>query len=85
MASRRALVILAKGAEEMEMLIPVEVMRRAGIKVTLRVWLERTLQCSLDVVICPDASLEEGPCDAVILPGGNLHSTDAILLLRRRS
>nr|XP_023491628.1 protein/nucleic acid deglycase DJ-1 isoform X2 [Equus caballus] len=30
MASKRALVILAKGAEEMETVIPVDVMRRAG-------------------------------------------------------
>lgn len=31
MASKRALVILAKGAEEMETVIPVDVMRRAGV------------------------------------------------------
>uniref|UniRef100_A0A5F9CHL7 Parkinson disease protein 7 homolog n=1 Tax=Oryctolagus cuniculus TaxID=9986 RepID=A0A5F9CHL7_RABIT len=34
------------------------------------------VQCSRDVVICPDASLEdakkEGPYDVVVLPGGNL-------------
>ncbi|XP_060114792.1 Parkinson disease protein 7 isoform X2 [Heteronotia binoei] len=30
MASKRALVILAKGAEEMETVIPTDVMRRAG-------------------------------------------------------
>lgn len=32
MASKRALVILAKGAEEMETVIPVDVMRRAGVR-----------------------------------------------------
>ena len=31
MASNRALVILANGAEEMETVIPVDVMRRAGV------------------------------------------------------
>uniref|UniRef100_A0A673G1P7 protein deglycase n=1 Tax=Sinocyclocheilus rhinocerous TaxID=307959 RepID=A0A673G1P7_9TELE len=31
MAGKRALVILAKGAEEMETVIPVDVMRRAGV------------------------------------------------------
>lgn len=31
MAAKRALVILAKGAEEMETVIPVDVMRRAGV------------------------------------------------------
>lgn len=34
MASKRALVILAKGAEEMETVIPVDVMRRAGVSPT---------------------------------------------------
>lgn len=31
MAAKRALVILAKGAEEMETVIPVDIMRRAGV------------------------------------------------------
>lgn len=31
MAGKRALVILSKGAEEMETVIPVDVMRRAGV------------------------------------------------------
>nr|KAF6444723.1 Parkinsonism associated deglycase [Molossus molossus] len=77
MASKRALVILAKGAEEMETVIPVDVMRRAGIKVTIAGLTGKDpVQCSRDVVICPDASLEdarkEGPYDVVVLPGGNL-------------
>lgn len=77
MASKRALVILAKGAEEMETVIPVDVMRRAGIKVTVAGLAGKDpVQCSRDVVICPDTSLEEakkqGPYDVVVLPGGNL-------------
>ncbi|XP_055981162.1 Parkinson disease protein 7 [Sorex fumeus] len=77
MASKRALVILAKGAEEMETVIPVDVMRRAGIKVTVAGLAGKDpVQCSRDVVICPDASLEEaqkeGPYDVVVLPGGNV-------------
>ncbi|KAG8505535.1 Protein/nucleic acid deglycase DJ-1 [Galemys pyrenaicus] len=85
MASKRALVILAKGAEEMETVIPVDVMRRAGVSPRLlarppemfswsfkSVCIVRSIkvtiaglagkdpvQCSRDVVICPDASLED--------------------------
>ncbi|KAG9352927.1 hypothetical protein JZ751_017503 [Albula glossodonta] len=60
MAGKRALVILAKGAEEMETVIPVDVMRRAGIAVTLAgLTGKEPVQCSRDVSICPDASLED--------------------------
>ncbi|KAM4703818.1 Parkinson disease protein 7 [Rhinophrynus dorsalis] len=77
MASKRALVILAKGAEEMETVIPTDLMRRAGIKVTVAGLTGKDpVQCSRDVVICPDTSLEEartqGPYDVIVLPGGNL-------------
>ncbi|KAM8927947.1 Parkinson disease protein 7 [Pelodytes ibericus] len=77
MAAKRALVILAKGAEEMETVIPTDVMRRAGIKVTVAGLTGKDpVQCSRDVLICPDMSLEEaraqGPYDVVVLPGGNL-------------
>ncbi|KAK2821665.1 hypothetical protein Q7C36_021008 [Tachysurus vachellii] len=77
MAAKRALVILSKGAEEMETVIPVDVMRRAGIAVTLAgLTGKEPVQCSRDVLICPDTSLEEaskqGPYDVVLLPGGLL-------------
>ncbi|XP_073459827.1 Parkinson disease protein 7 [Aquarana catesbeiana] len=77
MSCKRALVILAKGAEEMETVIPTDVMRRGGISVTVAgLTGKEPVQCSRDVVICPDSSLEEarkqGPYDVVVLPGGNL-------------
>ncbi|XP_021512012.2 Parkinson disease protein 7 isoform X2 [Meriones unguiculatus] len=77
MASKRALIILAKGAEEIETVVPVDIMRRAGINVTVAGLTGKDpVQCSRDVVICPDTSLEEarkqGPYDVVVLPGGNL-------------
>ncbi|KAK2091345.1 Protein deglycase DJ-1zDJ-1 [Saguinus oedipus] len=77
MASKRALVILAKGVEEMETVITVDVRRRAEIKVTVAGLAGKDpVQCSHDVMICPDASLEdakkEGPYNMVVLPGGNL-------------
>ncbi|XP_077314492.1 Parkinson disease protein 7 isoform X2 [Lithobates pipiens] len=77
MSCKRALVILAKGAEEMETVIPTDLMRRAGISVTVAgLTGKEPVQCSRDVLICPDSSLEEarkqGPYDVVVLPGGNL-------------
>uniref|UniRef100_A0A8C0XD99 DJ-1/PfpI domain-containing protein n=1 Tax=Castor canadensis TaxID=51338 RepID=A0A8C0XD99_CASCN len=72
MGSKRALVILAQGAEEMELVIPVDIMRRAGIKVIVAGLTGKDpVQCSHDVVICPNASLEDakkqGPYDFCFL------------------
>uniref|UniRef100_A0A8I5ZNN1 protein deglycase n=1 Tax=Rattus norvegicus TaxID=10116 RepID=A0A8I5ZNN1_RAT len=77
MASKRGLVILGKGAEEMETMIPVDIMWRAGIKVTIAALAGKDpVQCSHDVMICPDTSLKDaktqGPYIVVVLPGGNL-------------
>uniref|UniRef100_A0A3Q3A9W4 protein deglycase n=1 Tax=Kryptolebias marmoratus TaxID=37003 RepID=A0A3Q3A9W4_KRYMA len=60
MAGKRAIVILSKGAEEMETVVPVDIMRRAGIAVTVAgLTGKEPVQCSRNVVICPDTSLEE--------------------------
>ena len=72
---KRALVILAAGAEEMETVISTDVLRRAKIDVTLA-GLESAepVECSRGVRIVPDTSLDEasqcGPYDVVLLPGG---------------
>ncbi len=74
-SAKKALVILAPGAEEMETVIPVDVLRRAGIRVTLA-GLEGSgpVKCSRGIVLVPDEGLEEakgkGPYDLVVLPGG---------------
>ncbi|XP_077998289.1 Parkinson disease protein 7 homolog [Glandiceps talaboti] len=88
MAGRKALVILAEGAEEMEMVISTDVMRRGGITVTVAgLTGPGPVKCSRDVIITPDMSLEDavksGPYDAVVLPGGglgaqNLAASDAV-------
>ncbi|XP_037813981.1 protein dj-1beta-like [Lucilia sericata] len=72
--SKTALIILAPGAEEMEFVISADVLRRAGVKVTVA-GLSGTepVKCSRDVVILPDTSLEASKSnkyDVVILPGG---------------
>ncbi|PSN45104.1 Protein DJ-1alpha [Blattella germanica] len=75
MSPKSALVLLAEGAEEMEFVISTDVLRRAGVTVTVAgLTGADPVKCSRSVVICPDVSLEkalsEGPYDAVVLPGG---------------
>ncbi|KAH8300656.1 hypothetical protein KR018_001799 [Drosophila ironensis] len=80
---KKALIVLAPGAEEMEFTISADVLRRAKVKVTVA-GLEGCdpVKCSRDVVIVPDTSLEQALCegtyDAVILPGG-LGGTKALI------
>ncbi|CAH1406443.1 unnamed protein product [Nezara viridula] len=75
MSEKSAVVLLANGSEEMEFTISVDVLRRAGVKVTVAgVGCDGSAKCSRGVVIHPDMSLTEavkkGPYDAVVLPGG---------------
>merc|ERR1712141_121183 len=74
MAGKRALVVLAKGAEEMEAVISVDVLRRANIE-TVVAGLDgnNVVTCSRGVFVKPDTSLEEAKkdkYDVVVLPGG---------------
>lgn len=68
-----ALVLLAAGSEEMETIITVDVLRRAGVDVTLAgVDGPDPVRCSRQVVVSPDASLAEvgTDYDVLALPGG---------------
>jgi protein DJ-1 len=68
-----ALVLLAPGAEEMEAVISIDVLRRGGIEVTVA-GLDGAdpVRCSRGVVISPDVALDdvEGVFDVLVLPGG---------------
>jgi protein DJ-1 len=75
MAAVKALIILATGAEEMETVITIDVLRRAKINVTVAgLDGKDPVTCSRDVVIVPDKALEDaatcGPYDVIVLPGG---------------
>lgn len=74
MEKRRALVVLAEGAEEMEATIVVDVLRRAGVEVVLASLGADAapVVCSRGVRLVPDATLKDagGPFDALVLPGG---------------
>lgn len=70
-----AVLLLAEGAEEMEAVIAIDVLRRGGITVTVAgLGSCDPIKCSRDVYIKPDMSLADaaskGPYDAVVIPGG---------------
>jgi protein DJ-1 len=70
---KHVLVLLAPGAEEMETVITVDVLRRAGLEVVLAgVNGPEAATCSRNVRIIPDCGLAQarGPFDLIALPGG---------------
>ncbi|KJH51268.1 DJ-1 family protein [Dictyocaulus viviparus] len=71
---KNALLIIADGAEEMEVVITADVLRRGGIDVTLGgLTGPGPVKCSRKTVITPDCALTDlisKTFDIVILPGG---------------
>lgn len=70
---RRVLVPLAEGAEEIETVTIVDVLRRAGVEVVLAGLQEGPVTASRGVVLVPDRPLDglrAAEFDAVVLPGG---------------
>ena len=89
--AKTALVILAEGFEELEAIAPVDVLRRAGVRVTiaglkdLKVKSSRHIGVEADILL---RDLKEMP-DAVILPGGipgatNLAASPEVAALVKR-
>ncbi|XP_014203427.1 protein dj-1beta isoform X1 [Copidosoma floridanum] len=74
MANKTAVCLLAEGAEEMEAVVTVDILRRAGVDVTVSsITDEKCIKCSRDVKICTDsviADVASKKFDAVVLPGG---------------
>eukprot|EP01061_Rhynchopus_euleeides_P019305 TRINITY_DN31713_c0_g1_i2.p1 TRINITY_DN31713_c0_g1~~TRINITY_DN31713_c0_g1_i2.p1 ORF type:complete len:194 (+),score=69.49 TRINITY_DN31713_c0_g1_i2:60-641(+) len=88
-----ALVALADGTEELEMVNIVNPLRRGGVQVTIAsVMGERTCRCARETVITADVLLkdvESDTFDAVVLPGGlqgakNFAASQALLDLLGR-
>lgn len=69
----KILVPIAQGSEEMEAVIAIDVLRRAGMDVCVAAVGELNTRCSRDVVIQADITLSELAAqdwDLILLPGG---------------
>lgn len=75
--NKTAVVLVADGSEEMEAVITIDVLRRAGVDVTVAaVGDTQTVKCSRGVNILADCTMTSVSTlnrdfDAVILPGGD--------------
>ncbi|KAG4071648.1 hypothetical protein HA402_011802 [Bradysia odoriphaga] len=72
--SKKILAVISAGSEEMEFTITVDILRRAGVNVTVG-GLEGSdpVTCSRQVIIVPDKALSDvstGSFDGIFLPGG---------------
>lgn len=70
---KSALVLFATGSEELEAVTVVDLLRRAGVAVTLAGLTAGALRGSRGVTLLPDAALDEvlhQDFDMIVLPGG---------------
>lgn len=71
--SKTALVILAEGFEEVEALTPIDMLRRAGVTVTIAGLGGTSITGSHDISVQCDATVQDmihHPFDCVVVPGG---------------
>lgn len=68
----RVLMVLAPGFEEMEALTPVDILRRAGLKVVLAGVGSKTITGGHGITVVCDIEIETAGTDfnAIVLPGG---------------
>ena len=69
---KKAIVILAEGFEEIEAVTPIDILRRAGVDVTIAGLSSVSIKGSRGVTISADSVLSSQGIgfDAVVLPGG---------------
>lgn len=70
--TKKAVLLLAEGFEELEALAPVDVLRRAGAEVTIAGVGGQNLKSAHGVTVAADVLVENlsGEYDLVVLPGG---------------
>jgi 4-methyl-5(b-hydroxyethyl)-thiazole monophosphate biosynthesis len=72
-AMKTALILFANGSEELEAITIVNILRRAGVTVTLAGLTAGPLRGSRGVLLTPDTTLDEALAhsyDLIVLPGG---------------
>jgi 4-methyl-5(b-hydroxyethyl)-thiazole monophosphate biosynthesis len=86
-----AVVVLAEGFEEIEAITQIDVLRRAGVDVTVVGLQSGVIEGAHGIGVVAEASIEEfaGEPDLVVLPGGlpgstNLGDSEAVVDLLRR-
>jgi len=70
---KNVLVLFAEGSEELEAVTIVNILRRAGISVTLAGLVTGALKGSRGVMLTPDSTLDavvQNDFDMIVLPGG---------------
>jgi len=68
-----ALIVIADGIEEIEAVTQIDLLRRAGVTVTVAAPVSKTVSCSRGVTLVADTHLDEitdQPFDLISLPGG---------------
>lgn len=87
---KKALLMLVDGFEEIEAITPVDILRRAGISLTLCGLIKREVTGSHGIKILADITFDqiEEDYDALILPGGqgaeNLSGSDKLIGLIKK-
>lgn len=90
---KSVLIILADGFEEIEALTPIDLLRRAGIDVTVAGLNSTEITGAHSITVKTDVELskvQDQPFDAVVLPGGmpgtnNLNASDIVHKIVRNS
>ncbi|XP_050424386.1 protein dj-1beta-like [Adelges cooleyi] len=79
MSGKSALFIVAEGSEELELIAPVDILRRANINVTIADLTDSEhVKTKSNVLIKTDAKLSDVKCnkyDAIVIPGGPSYKT----------
>ncbi len=78
--SKKALIVLAPGYEELEAVAVVDILRRAGVEIRIASLEPGPVPSARDVKIVPDVTLDEvldADFDLIVLPGG-IDSTETL-------